>query len=476
MQIKTNFQAYISILFVFLVLSFFGGCNAKNQATQAVRTDRSPNVIIIFVDDMGYGDIGAYGHPSIQTPNLDQMAAEGCKFTQFYVGASVCTPSRAALLTGRLPIRYGMVSDKTRVLFPFSFQGIPQSEITLAEALKEQGYATSIVGKWHLGHLTQFLPTNHGFDSYFGIPYSNDMGRDTSSHWKPKKKYPLLPLMKDTNILELDVDQHNLTKRYTQNATDFIKAQKEQPFFLYMAHSFPHIPLFASQDFAGKSSRGLYGDVIEELDWSVGEILNTLKAEGLEKNTFVFFTSDNGPWLVMKEEGGSAGLLREGKGCTWEGGMRVPAIAWWPGKIEAGKTEPAMATTMDLHATALELGGANIPSDRIMDGKSLLPLLEGKTGKIRDEVYYYLGEQLFAIRKGPWKMHFKTLTPYVGEQAVVHDPPLLYHLDRDPSEQYTVAEKHADIVAELKQAAEQHLATVKAVPSLLEDIDQSYFE
>ena len=435
-----------------------------------------PNIVIIFADDLGYGDLGAYGHPTIRTPNLDRMAAEGLKFTQFYVGASVCTPSRAALLTGRLPVRYGMVSDRTRVLFPFSYKGLPREEITMAEALKAQGYATGIFGKWHLGHLDEYLPTRHGFDAYFGLPYSNDMRPTPDAKWLPPRKYPPLPLIEGTTVIETDPDQRQLTRRYTEKAVSFIREHKEEPFFVYLPHSFPHVPLYASGDFEGKSTRGLYGDVVEELDWSVGVILQTLREEGLEENTFVFFTSDNGPWLVMGEEGGSAGLLREGKGSTWEGGMREPAIAWWPGTIGGGRTTQALATTMDLYATALALGGASIPQDRVMDGVDLLPVLKGEKEQIREEVFFYLGAQLFAVRKGAWKLHFKTLTPYVGEQPLTHDPPLLFNLDRDPSEKNNLAGNHPEIIETLKAAAEGHRATVVPVPSLLEDIDQSYFE
>lgn len=404
------------------------------------------------------------------------MAAEGLKFTQFYVGASVCTPSRAALLTGRLPIRYGMVSDEIRVLFPFSYKGLPAEEVTMAEALKEQGYATGIFGKWHLGHSLEYLPTSHGFDTYFGLPYSNDMRPNPESSWAPARKYPPLPLIQDTTVIEENPDQRTLTKRYTEKAIEFIRAHREEPFFAYIPHSFPHIPLYASDDFEGTSTRGLYGDVVEELDWSVGQILQTLREEGLAENTLVVFTSDNGPWLVMDEEGGSAGLLRQGKGSTWEGGMREPTIAWWPGTIEGGRTTQAMTTTMDLYATALDLGGASPPPDREMDGVSMMPLLTGERSQIRDEIFYYLGAQLFAVRKGSWKTHFKTLTPYVGEDPVEHDPPLLFNLDHDPSEKYNLAGEHPEIIEELKQVAAAHQATVEKVPSILEDIDESFFE
>ena len=302
-----------------------------------------PNFIIIFTDDQGYGDLGVYGHPTIKTPSLDRMAFEGQKWTSFYVAASVCTPSRAGLLTGRLPVRSGMSSDKRRVLFPDSKGGLPETEITIARMLKTAGYSTAAIGKWHLGHLPQYLPTSHGFDHYYGIPYSNDM--DIQEEIKgyddyfaifndPKVETFNVPLMRDTFIIERPAEQTTITKRYTQEAVKYITENKEHPFFLYVAHSFPHVPLFTSEEFKGKSERGLYGDVIEEIDWSVGEILKTLKEEGLDKNTLVVFTSDNGPWLIFGTNGGSAGLLYGGKGTSYEGGVREPAIFWWPETIQ----------------------------------------------------------------------------------------------------------------------------------------------
>src|SRR6185295_17361509 len=296
-----------------------------------------PNIVVVFVDDMGYGDMGCAGHPTIRTPNLDRMAAEGMRFTDFYVAAPVCTPSRAALLTGRYAVRSGMASDKRRVLFPNSAGGLPDGEITIAEGLKSRGYATAMVGKWHLGHLPQYLPTRQGFESWFGLPYSNDMDRlPAPKPGEPKWTQYNVPLMRNEEIVERPADQTTLTRRYTEEALKIIKSNREKPFFLYLAHAMPHVPLFAGEAFAGKSARGLYGDVIEEIDWSVGQVLAAIRAEGIEKKTLVVFSSDNGPWLIMKENGGSAGLLQEGKGSTWEGGMREPALFWWPGKIAAG--------------------------------------------------------------------------------------------------------------------------------------------
>jgi arylsulfatase A-like enzyme len=359
-----------------------------------------------------------------------------------------------------------MCSSKRRVLFPDSRYGIPASELTLAEALQAEGYATACIGKWHLGHLQPYLPLQNGFDYYFGIPYSNDMRPENPG--AAKRGDPPLPLMEQNEVIEAGVDQHFLTPRYTEKATAFIRQHKSEPFFLYFPHTFPHIPLYASPAFEGKSRRGLYGDVVEELDWSVGEILKVLEEEGLAENTLVFFTSDNGPWLVMNERGGSAGLLREGKGCTWEGGMREPAIAWWPGTIPAGRVSTELATTMDLFPTSVKLAGGQLPDDRTYDGFDLLPVLKGEGRSEREEVVYYLGEEIYAYRKGPWKIHYKTLTPYRGQKAESHDPPLLYNLETDPSEQRNVAETHPEVVAALEAATEAHRATVERVPSQLE--------
>jgi len=419
---------------------------------RAVEKKKLPNIVIIFADDLGYGDLGCFGHPTIRTPNLDRMAAEGMKLTEFYSAAPVCTPSRAALLTGRLPIRNGMCSDKRRVLVPKSTGGLLQTEITIATALKPKGYTTACIGKWHLGHLPQYLPMRHGFDSYFGIPYSNDM--------KPS------PLMRDEKVIEEPADQTTLTRRYTEEAVKFIEQSKDKPFFLYFAHTFPHVPLFASKKFKESSLRGLYGDVVEELDWSVGQVLATLRRLGLAENTFVIFTSDNGPWLIQKLNGGSAGLLREGKGSTWEGGMREPCIAWWPGTIEVGSVSSGLASTMDVFVACLTLAGVEVPKDREIDGVSLLPLLRGGKSE-RTVMFYYRDAHLTAVRKGPWKAHLETQAGY-GDTPHPHDPPLLFHLEHDPSEQYDVSKDHPEVIADIMQEIERHRASVKPVPSQLE--------
>lgn len=418
-----------------------------------------PNLVIIFADDLGYGDLGVYGHPTIRTPKLDRMAHEGLRFTQFYAAASVCTPSRAALMTGRYPIRTGLVQGLIpgRVLFPNDKVGLRPEEVTIAEVLKQRSYATMAIGKWHLGHLPKFLPTAQGFDGYFGIPYSNDM--DHVAAQDGKAGYWNVPLMRNEKIVERPADQTSLTKRYTEEALQFIQEYQHAPFFLYLAHTMPHIPLFASPEFAGVSSRGLYGDVVEEIDWSVGEVLNTLRELQLDERTLVIFTSDNGPWLVQGLHGGSAGLLREGKGTTWEGGMREPMIAWWPGTVPAGQTTNALATTMDLLPTAAALSDAPLP-DCPLDGYDLLPLLKSDAPSPRDFFVYYRGDRVYAARYGPWKAHFVTQTAYPDGPPITHETPELYHLENDPSEKYDIAIQHPDVVETIRMRLEQHFDDV----------------
>jgi arylsulfatase A-like enzyme len=432
-----------------------------------------PNIVVIFADDLGYGDLACYGHPTIRTPQLDRMAREGIRFTQFYSAAEVCTPSRAALLTGRLPPRSGMCSNKRRVAFPNTTGGLPDGELTIAELLKTKGYATACIGKWHLGHLPQFLPGKHGFDYSFGVPYSNDMDRVPSAPMgraaflKPQIDYWNVPLLKNGEAIERPADQHTLTRRYTDEAIRFIQEHKDQPFFVYLPHTMPHVPLFVSEGAAGKSSRGLFGDVVEELDVNVGRLLQTLRDTGLAQRTLVVFTSDNGPWLTQGDQGGSAGLLRDGKGSTWEGGMRVPAIAWMPGTVPAGVVSQELASTLDLLPTACALAGIEPPADRPLDGYNLLPLFHGEKSP-RREMFYYRGFELMAVRLGPWKAHFKTQTGYGQPQPESHDPPLLFNLEVDPSERFNVAAANPAVLAEIRTLVDKHLAGMKSAPSQLE--------
>ncbi|MBB02817.1 MAG: sulfatase [Rubinisphaera brasiliensis] len=453
-------------------------CNLPGDG-QAAEKSTPPNFVVIFCDDLGYGDLGCFGHPSISTPQLDQMADEGQRWTQFYVGASVCTPSRAALLTGRLPIRNGMMSAKRRVLFPDSKGGLPAQELTIAELLKKNGYATAAIGKWHLGHRSEFLPTEHGFDSYWGIPYSNDMDREKGHpnyrqkaaedphYFSPIEQYQV-PIIDNKEVVERPANQHTITKRYTEKAIEFIKGNREQPFFLYLAHNLPHIPLYASDSFLETSPRGIYGDVVTEIDHGVGQILDTLKETGLAENTLVVFTSDNGPWLLFDTHGGSAGLLREGKGATFEGGMRVPTVMWWPGTLEP-KVQTELGTTMDLLPTFCSLAGVGIPEDRVLDGHDLSSLLKGETTESpRQDVFYWRSEQLYAVRSGPWKAHFITEGCYgIGPKKKVHESPELYQVEQDPSEKYNVAARHPEIVNRLVELAEKHKATIEPVENQL---------
>lgn len=440
-----------------------------------------PNIVVIFADDLGYGDLGCYGHPSIRTPNLDRMAAEGMRFTDFYSAAEVCTPSRAGLLTGRYPVRSGMSHNQFRVLRNKSMGHLPDSEITLAELLKTRGYTTGCVGKWHLGVWSNNPaghPARHGFDYYFGLPHSNDM--DPKPGVTPKGAPGRLdqdpewwnaPLYRNQELIERPADQTTLTRRYTEEAVKFISDHQKKPFFLYFPHSFPHVPLFASTEHRGKSSRGLYGDVVEELDASVGQVLEKLRSTGLDKNTLVFFTSDNGPWLIQNLAGGSAGLLREGKGSTWEGGMRVPGIAWWPGKIAAGSVQHEQASTLDIYPTAAKLAGADLPADRTYDGTDIAPLLLGSGTITRPEAFlYYRGTTLYAARLGAWKAHFVTQPAYGSEKPESHDPAWLFNVVEDPGERFEVGSQNPEIVARIKASADRVAATIQPVPTQLEAV------
>lgn len=452
-------------------------CGYARSPASTVAVEK-PNVIVIFCDDLGYGDLGCYGHPTIQTPNLDQMAGEGLKLTQFYVAASVCTPSRAGLMTGRLPQRSGMWGNR-RVLFPNSVGGLPDEEVTIAEKMKEAGYATACVGKWHLGHHPQYLPTAHGFDEYFGIPYSNDMdkvaGSPANAVRQPTMDAFNVPLLEvkageEPRQVERPTDQTTITKRYTERTIEFINEHRDEPFFIYLAHNMPHVPLFRSPSFEGRSLRGIYGDVIEEIDWSVGEILNAVRDQNLAERTMVIFTSDNGPWLVFGEQGGSAGLLREGKGSTWEGGMREPAIVWWPGTVPAGKTSSALGSTLDLLPTCCRLAGVAAPGDRTLDGFDLTETWTQSAPSPRKWFYYYRSNKLMAIRNERYKAHFITQDAYGPDSRnpVSHDPPQLYDLGIDPGEQQEISKRYPDIVAAMVAAAEEHRREMNIAPSQLD--------
>lgn len=458
----------VSCLVATALLTVLGG--------HAHAAERLPNFVVVFCDDMGWGDVGCFGNPTIRTPHLDRMAAEGQKWTQFYVADPVCTPSRAGLMTGRYPIRNGMSSGKRVVLFPNSGGGLPPEEITLAELLKQKDYATGAFGKWHLGHLPQYLPTAQGFDTYFGIPYSNDMDKIDGPNYRtevvedpdyyPEIEHYNVPLMRDEAVIERPADQNTITKRYTEEAVAFIHANKDRPFFVYLPHSMPHIPLFVSQPFRGKSIRGLYGDVIEEIDWSVGQVLDTLRELKLDKNTLVVFTSDNGPWLAFQTHGGSAGPLRAGKGTTFEGGQRVPTIFWWPGTVQPGVVTD-LGSTLDLMATFAALTGTSLPDDRKLDSGDLSPVLLDNGRSPRQDFYYWTRGELHAVRSGPWKLHVKMREPVNYGRAVTPEQPELYHVERDISEAYNVAEQHPEIVERLLGMMEDHQADIEPHEDML---------
>ena len=437
-------------MFRYLCCIIIGLCSVKKSFS------KPPNFIVIFTDDQGFEDLGCFGSPKIKTPHLDQLAADGRKFTSFYSANSVCSPSRASLMTGCYPVRVSIPG----VLFPRHDIGLNPDEITIADLLKTKSYATACIGKWHIGHKPKFLPTRQGFDSYYGIPYSNDMTIDPEaklaeninlregftldrvSNEKPKKN--LVPLMRNEEVIEYPCDQTTLTKRYTEEAVKFIEENKKRPFFLYLPHTMPHIHLFASEKFKGKSERGPYGDTIEEIDWSVGEIMKALRKNNLDENTLVVYTSDNGPWKLKDGRGGSANPLRGYKFQTYEGGMRVPCIMHWKGKIPPGSSCDEIAATIDLLPTIAGLSGVELPNDRTIDGKNIWPLISGKEGaKTPHEIYFfYKGNSLESARQGKWKLRRS------GKKSQSIE---LYDLASDISESKNLARENEALTNEIIQ-------------------------
>jgi len=404
--------------------------------------DAPPNVVVVFTDDQGFGDVGCFGSPYVDTPNLDRMAADGVKLTSFVDAAPICTPSRAGLLTGSYPERVDLAEG---VLFPGDEEGLAPEESTVADVLSAAGYATACVGKWHLGDRERFLPTNHGFDSYLGVPYSNDMGAAHSDG-----QYRELPLLRDTETVEAPVDQDTLTRRYTEEALSFVETHRDEPFFLYLPHTMPHVPLHASEGFAGESYAGDYGDTVEEIDWSVGRLLDRLDELGLSEDTLVLFASDNGPWLEKGVDGGDAGPLRGGKFETWEGGVRVPAIARWPGEIPAGTVCRELVTAMDLLPTAAALADADRPDDRPIDGEDVRALLRNPEGADSPHDYYAYrdaGGDVHAVRDAAgWKLH--------------RDRGELYYLPEDVGERHDRYEDRPAVVERLQRALDRIEADV----------------
>ncbi len=443
---------------------------AACHSTEVSGTERPPNLVVIFVDDLGYADIGPFGGAA-PTPHLDRMAAEGRRFTDFAVASAVCTASRAALLTGCYHVRVGL----SGALGPRSDIGIADGETTLAELCRQRGYATACFGKWHLGHHPKFLPTRHGFDEFYGLPYSNDMWPLHPDHAhlpdeaeRRKRGYPALPLIEGDRVVDAEVtgeEQSRLTRDYTLRAVDFVERNRDRPFLLYLPHTMVHVPLFAGTEFAGRTGQGLYADVTAEVDWSVGEVLAALRRCGIDDETLVVFTSDNGPWLSYGDHAGSSGPFREGKGTAFEGGIRVPTIARWPGRVPAGTTCDELASTIDLLPTFAALIGAELPTQRI-DGRDIRPLLFGARDALSPHdsfACYYGGGQLQAVRDRRWKLHFPhgyrrfvaggkggSPAPYANARIGLE----LFDLHADPGETTDVAALHPDVVERLQRAAQ----------------------
>lgn len=461
-----NFYSWLSILGLLLSVVLSVG-----QSAAAAPRERLPNIVVIFMDDMGYADIGAFGADDYPTPHLDRMAKEGRKFTDFYVTQAVCSASRAGLLTGCYNVRVGILG----ALGPSATHGIHEDEVTIAEICKQKDYATACYGKWHLGHHQKFLPMQHGFDDYFGLPYSNDMwpyhpGVAHLPMEQRLKRWPHLPLIKGNEIVNPQVtgkDQEQLTTQYTEHAVAFIEKNKDRPFFLYVPHSMVHVPLYVSEKFKGKSNRGLFGDVMMEVDWSVGQILDTLRKHDLDKDTLVVFTSDNGPWLSYGDHAGSAGPLREGKGTMFDGGCRESTLMWWPGTIPADSVCSQPAMTIDILPTVAELIGAELPDHKI-DGKNIWPLIAGEPNAVspHEAYFFYYGRELQAIRRGKWKLHFPhSYRTMAGRPGGTGGKPApysqakiglaLFDLEADIGETTNVADQHPDVVRELQALADE---------------------
>jgi arylsulfatase A-like enzyme len=443
-------------------------------AAEPAAQEKLPNVVIIFIDDMGYADIGPFGAKAYKTPHLDRMATEGRVFTDFHAATAVCSASRVALMTGCYPERVSILG----ALGPWARHGINAQETTLAELCRERGYDTAVFGKWHLGQHKKFLPLQHGFDEYFGLPYSNDMSplqaemiKSSPNPFARKNQAPPLPLFEGNKVINPAVNPEELaqlTTQYTEHAVDFINRNKSRPFLLYVPHTMVHVPLAVSSKFAGKSGAGLFGDTVMEIDWSVGQILNALKSNGVDDNTLVIFTSDNGPWLSYGNHAGSAGPLREGKGTMWEGGYREPCVMRWPGKIPAGTRCDEFAVTIDIFPTVASLIGGKVPTDRVIDGLDIWPLMSGEAGaKSPHEAFYcYYDGGLRAVRDRQWKLVFpheyRSLDGRPGGRDGVpanykqlKATQALYDLKNDIGETKDVSADHPDVVARLEQAAEK---------------------
>jgi arylsulfatase A len=458
---NTRHRLVALTLVCLLALSWRGG--AGHPTGVRCTAQRPPNFIIIYADDLGYADIGSFsskeGAARPRTPHLDRMASEGIRLTSFYVAQAVCSASRAALLTGAYPNRVGIQGALNHT----ATYGINPDEMTIAEVLKPLGYATAIFGKWHLGHDKPFLPVHHGFDEYFGLPYSNDMYPHHPEH---KGFYPDLPLIEGDEVVARDPDQSELTTWYAERAVRFIERNRDKPFFLYVPHSMPHVPLFVSDRFDGETAGGLYGDVIADIDWSVGQILDAVARHGLDNDTLIIFTSDNGPWLSYGNHAGSAGAFREGKGTAFEGGVRVPFVARWPGRIPKGSVGHLPAMTIDLLPTLAGLAGATVSGERLIDGRDMLPLLVARPDAQapHDALYFFWGRELHAIRSGRWKLHLPH--PYQSLEVAGKDGKpgkyvrkeiglSLFDLEADAGETTDVAASNPEVVSRLLEYAER---------------------
>lgn len=438
----------------FLVIFISQNYSGVLYSQVSTQKESKPNIIILFADDLGYGDVSCYGSGNIKTPNLDKMASEGTRFTNFYVAAASCTPSRASLLTGCYPQRVGLPS----VIDDRSNKGLNSSEITIAEYLEQNGYVTGMFGKWHLGHHPQFMPNRHGFQEFVGIPYSADMW---PFHPRPSHKYPPLPLYKNEKVIDYNYDVNEMTTLFTEQAVDFIHTNKEKPFFIYLPYSQPHVPLGVSNKFKGKSKAGLYGDAVMEIDWSVEQIIKAVVEAGITNNTLILFTSDNGPWLTYGNHAGTTNGLREGKSTTFDGGFKVPFIAKMPGTVPSGKVVDKVVTALDILPTILELTNSKMPIMNEIDGQNVWPIFTGR-GRVKEKPFFFIkGNEVQAVRKGKWKLHVPhkyRVVLEIGRDGIpgIQDNEggsielALFNMEEDPNESNNLINKYPDIADSLK--------------------------
>lgn len=478
---KKQYYRFLIFIPVIAAMLLLPSCSEEEKETR-------PNFIIILCDDLGYADVGCFGHPTINTPSIDQLAAEGQRWTNFYTASSLCSPSRVGLLTGRLPVRCGMAGGKQRVVLPWSAGGMPGSEVTIAETLKEAGYSTACIGKWHVGHAEEeYLPNQQGFDYFLGLYMNIDHYGANGWNWHSystskdslfNPKFYDVPLVQNGKILEQPYNPELLTNRYLQESVGFIKKNKDNPFFLFLSHSMPHVPLVTSETFKDVSKRGLYGDVIAEIDAGVGEIIQVLKEEKLDRNTIVVFTSDNGPWLQWDEFGGTAGMLKGGKADLYDGGFRVPFIIWGDGMIKKGVVSDN-GNMMDLFPSFCKMAGTKLP-DRKLDGADVSGVFRFGDTAPEEVEYFYRFSTLYAIRKGPYKAYFREYTGNrkTNDPECIHDleVPELYNMNHDPGEKYNIAEDNPDVIKNLKSLFGEHEKDVAPVENQLDKLNEKIWE